>query len=395
MSAAPTTGDRVLTPRFLVLCVGSLGYFLAIGTTWPVIPAFVEHDQGGSGLAVGMSMGAFGVSAAILRPLVGPVGDRKGRRFLVTVGSVLTAASSLLLIPAQSVAAVIGARLVLGAGEAAYFIGVTAAIQDLAPVNRRGEAVSYFTVTLYSGLGIGPTLGEWLDTGGGPDRAFLVAAALFFVPFLLLRAAPGAPADPPAATPVRWRLHGAAVRPGLVLFIGLFGYTGFLAFMDLHAADMGIASSGSVFALFAALIVGVRLFGARLPDRLGALTTTRLSMAFSAAGLFILGVWRSGTGVFVGATVMACGQCFLFPALFVLTVDRAPETERGHAIGSFSVFFDLAMGFGGAVVGMVVALSSRPDAFLFTAGVCAVALMLTGRLIGDIGTPAAGRRDGR
>ena len=64
-------GDKLLTGRFLVLCGGSLAYFLALGSTWPVVPSFVEHDLGGGGLAVGLSVGAFGFSAAILRPLIG------------------------------------------------------------------------------------------------------------------------------------------------------------------------------------------------------------------------------------------------------------------------------------------------------------------------------------
>jgi len=112
-------GDRLLTGRFLVLCGGTLAYFLALGSTWPVVPSFVQHDLGGGGLAVGLSVGAFGFSAAILRPLIGPLGDRRGRRFLLVGGSLVVSLSMLLLVPAASVPAVIGARLVLGVGEAA------------------------------------------------------------------------------------------------------------------------------------------------------------------------------------------------------------------------------------------------------------------------------------
>jgi MFS family permease len=159
---APTgrteAADRLLTRRFLVLCCGSLVYFLEVGSTWSVIPAFVEHDLVGGALVVSLSM--------------------------------------LLLVPAARVPAVIGARLVLGVGEAAYFIGVTSAVQDLATPHRRGEATSYFTVTLYTGLAIGPGLGEWLYETGSYDRAFTVAALLGLLPLLFAYAAPGRPTDP-------------------------------------------------------------------------------------------------------------------------------------------------------------------------------------------------------
>jgi predicted MFS family arabinose efflux permease len=86
--------------------------------------------------------------------------------------------------------------------------------------------------------------------------------------------------------------------------------------------------------------------------------------------------------------VMALGQCFLFPALFVLVVDRAPDAERSHAIGSFSVAFDLAIAVGGFLVGAVVALTDRPGGFLFCAAVAVGALALTGPVLGGVGAIA-------
>ena len=377
----PEVGARLFTTRFLVLCAASLAYFTALGSTWPVVPAFVEHDLGGGGVAVGLSVGAFGFSAALLRPVIGPLGDRRGRRFLLVLGSVGVSTSLLLLVPATSVAMVVAARLVLGMGEAAFFIGITSAIQDLCPPDRRGEATSYFTVTLYLGLAIGPALGEHLMETSGADRAFVVAALLGLVPLMLIGAAPGRPVKPPDVPLLRWRLHRAALRPGLMLFVGLQAYSGFLAFIALHATETGVASTGTVFALFATIVVSVRLLGARLPDRLGALTTTRLSMGFTSAGMLIIGLWTGPTGVVVGVVVMAVGQCFLFPALFTMVVEVAPDSERSHAIGSFSVAFDLAMAIGGFLVGAVVALTDRPGGFLFCAVTAAVALALTGPIL--------------
>jgi len=390
---APGSDGQLWSPRFLVLCAASLGYFMALGSTWPVVPAFVEDDLGGGGVAVGLSMGAFGFSAAVLRPLIGPLCDRRGRRFLLILGSLAVSASLLLLVPATSVPMVVAARLVLGMGEAAFFIGISASVQDLAPPARRGEATSYFTVTLYAGMALGPMIGERLADSGGADRAFLVAAALALVPLVLSGSAPGRPDNPPVAPRLRWRLHPDALRPGLMLFVGLLSYSGFLAFLTLHASDVGIASSSRVFALFAVIVMATRIIGARIPDRLGALTTTRLSLGFTAAGMVVLGTWTSVAGVYVGASVTALGQCFLFPALFVLTVDRAPEAERGHAIGSFSVAFDLAMGIGGFIVGAVVAATDRPGGFVFCAVVAAAALAATGPLLGRIGSSARSGSD--
>ena len=72
----------------------------------------------------------------------------------------------------------------------------------------------------------------------------------------------------------------------------------------------------------------------------------------------------------------------------MLTVDRAPESERSHVIGSSSVAFDLAVGLGGFLVGGVVALTDRSGGFLFGSLVAAGSLLATGPLLGGIGATA-------
>ena len=117
----------LLTRRFLVVWASSLAYFMAVGTTWPVIPVFVEEELTGGPIAVGVSIGAAGLSAAFFRPLLGAVGDHRGRRFILGWGTVAAAVSTLLLVPAGSVPAVVAARLLFGVGEAGAFIGTAAA----------------------------------------------------------------------------------------------------------------------------------------------------------------------------------------------------------------------------------------------------------------------------
>ena len=68
-----------------------------------------------------------------------------------------------------------------GFGEAAFFVGAATMITDLAPADRRGEAVSYWSVAVYGGLAFGPALGEAVH---GDDRytlAWIVSAGLALV----------------------------------------------------------------------------------------------------------------------------------------------------------------------------------------------------------------------
>ena len=57
----------------------------------------------------------------------------------------------------------------------------------------------------------------------------------------------------------------------------------------------------------------------------------------------------------------------LYPALFSAALQDVPDNERSQAVGTFSLFFDLAQGVGAPILGLVVALSSERGAFAVAA----------------------------
>jgi MFS family permease len=57
----------------------------------------------------------------------------------------------------------------------------------------------------------------------------------------------------------------------------------------------------------------------------------------------------------------------MYPSLFTAVMAAAPEEERSHAVGTFSVFFDLSQGFGATMVGVVVSLTSGNERAGFAA----------------------------
>ena len=94
--------------------------------------------------------------------------DRRGRRPLLIGGGALFSLVLLGHLLAADLPALIVLRLLLGVAEAVYFVAAFAALADLAPPGRTGEALSYNSLALYLGL-VGPLLGEvLLGIGGFP-----------------------------------------------------------------------------------------------------------------------------------------------------------------------------------------------------------------------------------
>jgi MFS family permease len=380
MAAPPTdrsTSERLVTPLFALITASGLGYFLAIGSLLPTLPRYVEDELSGSGFEVGLVVGAFAVSAALVRPYTGRLGDVVGRRTMALVGAGLAALSIAPLGLIHAVWFLVVLRLVTGLGEAAFFIGAATAAQDLAPDERRGEATSFFSIAVYGGLAFGPAAGEWIYDRFGPDQTWLFAAGMCAVAFALAAFIPrelGRAEDPP---PRRGLLHPAALLPGSILLLGLVGFTGFATFVPLYIDEIGVDDAGRFFLAYGLIVLAVRIFGAKIPDRLGAVCTSTIALLSISAGIGTVAAVASSTGLWVGTVLLSLGMSLLFPALFTLVINNTATNERSHAVGTFSLFFDLSQGLGAPVLGVLVtAFGAERAAFVGGAVMAVVGLVV-------------------
>jgi len=362
--------ERLLTPRFGVVVGSGLAYFLSLGMLLPVIPRYVQHRLGGGSVGVGVAVGALFVGALILRPYAGRIGDRIGRRQLIVVGALVVGVGALLYGAVSSLAFLIGARLLAGVGEAAFFVGAATMITDLAPPARRGEAISYWSVAVYGGLAFGPALGELVVDAGGYETTWLVSAALAGV-----AAALGActrEVERPSGEVSGSVINRAALGPGTVLFSGLIALAAFTAFVPLYVDQVGLSGADTVFLAYGGLVLAVRIIGARLPDQLGGRRSGAMALVAVTSGMTVMAAWQSVAGLFVGTVLFAAGASLLYPALLLLALGAAPDTQRASVVGTFSSFFDLSQASGSLIVGGVAAATSYRGAF-GAGAVCAAA----------------------
>jgi MFS family permease len=392
-------GDQrsLITRDFVVVTLATMAFMVSFGATLPVLPRYVSDGLGESDVAVGLVMGATAVSAIALRPAIGRFGDVRGRRILLVGGALVTGLGMAAHVPADSVVDLIGARLVVGAGQGALFVGAATLVNDLAPSDRRGEAASVFSVAIYVGLGFGPFLGEWLLGRSTYDTVWWAVTAGLVLSAAIGLAAPTGLSDdldeePPARrTGIARLLHPAAVGPGIVLFLGVIGFIGFNTFVPLHGEEIGLDDVAAVFLVFSFVVLTVRLTGSRLPDTHGPIVIGSIALVASSIGLVGIAVWRDPVGLYLFALPLAVGSALLYPALMAAAVNSAPDNERSSAVATFTMFFEVATAIGGAVLGIVASLTSYSGAFLaaacFSLGGLAFLRLWLGPRLGEVGSP--------
>ena len=385
---AASTRDRLLTPAFIRLAVADLAYFTATGVAIYTLPLWVTGPVGSDKSGAGLAFGAFAVSALILRPVAGRLSDTRGRRPLLVGGALLSALGMLGTAYADNLMLVVLLRLLLGVAEAAFFVASLAALADLAPPSRIGEATSYNSLGLYLGLAFGPPLGELLVMSAGFTAAWYGAAALSVVAALVAAGIKNVRSrSAPSAGHARL-IHWKAVPPALGFFASVVAMGVFFAFGALQAESVGLTPASAPLFVYGLVVVAGRLSLARVIDRFPALILGAMALAIIAGGLMIMALWTSGIGIVLGAAIFALGVTISTPAFFSAIFATAKPGERGAASGTASVFLDLGIALGPMVLGLAAQAGGIPFAFGIAAAVvlvgCGWILMLS-----RIGRPAS------
>ncbi|HLG08744.1 MAG TPA: MFS transporter [Gaiellaceae bacterium] len=380
--------DRIVTVPFTLTFTASFFVFLAIGMLLPVLPLYARGPLGVGDVGVGLAVGMSSPMALVAQPLAGRLGDRRGRRLLMVAGALVMAIAIAGYTLAGTLATLIVLRLATGVGEALVFVGSGTIVADLAPVDRRGEALSIYTIGFWGGLALGPVAGEALLGTDRFDLVWLVAAGCAVIAALvgLLLPETRPETDEPSSGKL---LHPAALRPGLVLVSAVLGFAGFYTFLALYARELGLDGVGPIFLLLAVIIVGIRIVGRRLPDRLGPKRASSFALVLLASGLVVIGLWSTEVGLYAGTVVFAVGQALAFPSLMTLAVAGAPPADRSSVVGTFTAFADVGFAVGAVSLGVVANAAGYDGVFLAAAAASLAGLLVLARMPGSVRVRAA------
>jgi predicted MFS family arabinose efflux permease len=242
-----------------------------------------------------------------------------------------------------------------------FYTGSATLVTDIAPPTRRAEAISFYSVSVYLGSGIGPSIGVWMERATSLAGAFTLAGGFALSASLLATRLP-APPIPKAEDGQKpaW-VNRSAIVPGTVLAFGTAGIIAFSAYVPLYGDELGMSTVQWVFLLYSMVIVAVRLLG-RI-HRLGPLRVAMIATSAIVLGLSIIAAVPEPAGLYVGAAIFASGIAIQFPALMGLALRGAKDHERAGVVGTYTAFMDLSQGVSGFIMGGAAALAGYRATF--------------------------------
>jgi MFS family permease len=359
------------------------GMFLML----PVLALYARGMPDYSPELLGLAMGAYGLTQALLQIPFGRWSDRLGRKPVIVVGLALFAAGSLVGAMAHSLVGLVLARSLQGAG--AVSAAVSALLADLTRPELRTRAMAFIGISIGLSFVLSLVFGPVLEAVIGVPGIFVVMLFMALAGIaLVVWAVPAAPARSSADVPPLSRFHELAVRPALLrLHLGIFAMhfmmtATFLAVPAVLLENLGIATAAHwkvYLGVFMASIAGtlplvLATERARQPSVL-----LLLAIAATAMSQALLGVSHSHFWIVMFAlTLYFAAFNYLEARLPALLTLAAPGSERGAALGIFATAQFLGAFAGGAVGGILLGQYGLPGVFWGAAAVaglwCVVAV---------------------
>ncbi|WP_292318608.1 hypothetical protein [Mesorhizobium sp.] len=148
--------------------------------------------------------------------------------------------------------------------------------------------------------------------------------------------------------------------PGVGAALSSLGYGAILSFAALLFAERGWHPVWLPFTAYAASLIAARLCFGHLPDRLGGARVAAIFVVVEAAGLLSIWLAPGPLVAAIGAGLTGLGYSLVYPGLGAEAVAHLPGGSRGLAMGLYTVFLDVALGFGSPALGLIAASAAPP-----------------------------------
>ncbi|MBA1203123.1 MFS transporter [Pseudomonas capeferrum] len=164
----------------MVFAFRMLGMFMVL----PVLATYGMDLAGATPALIGLAIGAYGLTQAVLQIPFGVISDRIGRRPVIYLGLVIFALGSVLASQADTIWGVIAGRILQGAG--AISAAVMALLSDLTREQHRTKAMAMIGMSIGLSFAVAMVVGPLLTRAFGLSGLFLATAGLAMVGIALV-----------------------------------------------------------------------------------------------------------------------------------------------------------------------------------------------------------------
>ncbi len=352
--------ERLWNSNYIKVWLGNFMLNFSFMILSPLLPLYLSEHLGANKDQIGMVLAGYALTALIIRPFSGFIVDSFSRKavllicyitFTVLFGGYMLAGSILLF-------GVV--RTLHGAPMGATTVSSSTVAIDVLPSSRRAEGIGYYGLSNNLSTAIAPAIGLYVyHLTDNFILLFGIALAVALIGFAI-----NCTLHLPRKPKKKEKLHLSLDRFFLVkawqltIVMALFAFPFGVVFtyVAIYGKEMLHITSGSgfFFALLSTGLVLSRLLGAK-SLRQGKIVANGLEgVCISLLGYLLFASVHSPIGYYGAPLLIGFGYGHLFPAIQTMFINLAPNSQRGTANSSMLIAWDLGLGLGYVIGGVII-----------------------------------------
>ena len=363
-----TSNVKLWSRSFIFAMLANALLFGAFEMLLPTLPLFVAHI-GGDATQIGLVTGIFVFSAILIRPFAGVLATKMDKKYLLIIGIAICALSTGAYYLSSDIGMMIFVRVIHGFGfglATTYFTTIAA---ENIPEDRLGEGVGYFGVGETMAMSVGPLMGVSILDNDHFGSLFMSCTAFILLALLttiFISRKPNMAKElrtVEAPTTTVKLIEKRVLFPSILIFMTGISSGGIMSFTTLYAIDKGFENVAWFFFIVAIAGLLVRLVSGKMFDNLGPAYVLIPAGVISIAGLIVFIMAQNEMVFLLAGFLYGMGFGAIFPALQTVCLKLVEEHDHENAIGSFFNFYDLGIGGGAILLGMVAKAFSYEAVF--------------------------------
>ena len=361
--------ERLWNRNYCKVMAANFSLFFAFYVLTPLLPLYLSKHFGATKDMIRLVLSGYTITALLFRPFSGYVVDSFPRKtvlmicfsaFAIFFAGYL-AASTLLLFTIV--------RTLHGGPFGGLTVANSTAAIDVLPSSRRTEGIGYYGLSNNLAMAIAPTIGIWIyDLTDSFDFLFWLALVVACAGWLT-DATVKFPEKEIVRNKSKLSLDRFFLVRGWLLGVNMiaFGFSfGVLSnYLAIYGKEeMGITGgTGTYFLLCSLGLMASRLQGGKAL-RQGRLTHNAGSgMVISLIGYTMFILVPNGIGYYSSALLIGLGNGHMWPAFQNMTINVAHNNQRGTANSTILISWDIGMGLGILLGGVIAEFLGYSAAF--------------------------------
>ena len=349
--------------------VANFTLFFAFYILTPLLPLYLSEHFGATKDVIGLVLSGYTITALMIRPLSGYLVDSFPRKLVLMASfgafaiffAGYLAASTLLLFTIV--------RTLHGAPFGTLTTANATVAIDVLPSSRRTEGIGYYGLSNNLAMALGPTIGIMIyELTNSFEFIFWLALIVAFAG-LLTDASVKLPAKEIVRNKQKLSFDRFFLVRGWLLGLNMvaFGFSfGVLSnYLAIYGKEvMGITGgTGTYFMLCSVGLMLSRLQGSKAL-REGRVTFNAGSgMVISLIGYTLFILVPNNVGYYGSALLIGLGNGHMWPAFQNMTINVAGNNQRGTANSTILISWDIGMGLGILLGGVIAELLGYSAAF--------------------------------